>query len=192
MPKREIGLMGYVGEAVVRQWLVRKYPPDQFEIVDQIMPEGVPKQGGPYLDFGVIRDGRVEAVFEVKSQDYIWNSAVNLSLSYLWSHRTTACDFVIQGGRAVAGLPTTEAYLVLLVAPNDKGIDHIDVENIRNVVLFADIWNDLAEEFDQRWISDQFEQDLPKVLSVLRAPRSGKQVTRDFLKLRGMLRALPC
>ena len=36
MPKSEVGLRGYFGEAIVKQWLSIKYP--ECEIVSQIMP----------------------------------------------------------------------------------------------------------------------------------------------------------
>lgn len=64
MPNKGSKIRGYIGESIVRQWLEIKYPEkDGFEIVEEILPSGVPKSGGPYLDFGVIKDGKVVAVF---------------------------------------------------------------------------------------------------------------------------------
>ena len=36
MARREIGLMGYIGEAVIEQWLRVKYQSDDYEAVSQI------------------------------------------------------------------------------------------------------------------------------------------------------------
>ncbi|NOR46622.1 MAG: hypothetical protein GQ533_01035 [Methanosarcinaceae archaeon] len=66
MPKSEVGLRGYIGEAIVKQWLNIKHP--ECRIVSQIMPTEVDGKGGPYLDFGVVRDDDVVIeVYEVKT-----------------------------------------------------------------------------------------------------------------------------
>ena len=57
--------MGYVGEAVVCQWLRHKYPAeDGYEVVSQVRPLGVRATGGSYLDFGVVRGTELIALYE--------------------------------------------------------------------------------------------------------------------------------
>ena len=68
MPKREMGLMGYVGEAVICQWLWQKYPAEEgYKVVHQVKSLGVPATGGPYLDFGVARGTNLVALYEVNT-----------------------------------------------------------------------------------------------------------------------------
>lgn len=189
MPRREIGLMGYVGEAVVAYWLRRHFPSREFEISGQVRPAAVPAKGGPYLDFGVLRNGAVEAVFEVKSQDYIFNGGVNRSLRFLWKHRGEMVEFVFQDGHRAVGHGRTEAYLVLLVPPNEYGIRDIGKENLGNVVLFEDMWGALGgEPVSKSLLAEQLLEDTEKVLAILHSPNQGGSLREEFLRLRGRIR----
>ncbi len=184
MPKREIGLMGYVGEAVVHQWLEQRFPPPEYEIVSQIMPVGVPKQGGPYLDLAVARQGIIGGLYEVKSQDVIWESPVNLALQYIWANRDSTLSYITQDGREFNGSPDSRAHLVLLGAPNKNGIKHIGEQNIADVILFEEIMDDLDATLDTDQVLSQMAEDLLRVVSILRNPTAGRRIKLEFLKRR--------
>ena len=187
MPKREIGLMGYVGEAVVCQWLRWKYAAAEgYTVISQVRPVDMPATGGPYLDFGVARGTDLVALYEVKSQDYILDKSfkLNSSLLYLWDHRGEAMEFASQDGRTFQGLPGTEAYLVLLVGPNDGAIANIGAANLSNIFLFSEIWEELGSGFDREWVMAEIGEDIPKVLDILKQPTQGKLINKRFLKLR--------
>ena len=106
MPKREIDLMGYIGEAVVEQWLRKTYQLPGDSIVFQIMPVGVSRRGGGYLDFGVVRNRFIEAIYEVKSQDYILGRdfPLNAALSYIWNNTGQELEFVTQYGKHIEAM----------------------------------------------------------------------------------------
>ena len=185
MPRREIGLMGYVGEAVVSHWLARRHP--DAEIVSQIRPVDVPAKGGPYLDLAVVANGIVEAIFEVKSQDYIWgkDSEVNTSLDFCWRHRRETIEFTLQDERRFSGTPDTQAYLVLLAPPNPDGIEAIGQENLQNVLLFDDLWRTTdAASLSTNTIVEELREDVAKVLEILRQPTQGSRLRKPFLEAR--------
>ena len=188
MPRREIGLMGYVGEAVVSHWLAVRYPEAEAEIVSQIRPLDVPAKGGPYLDLAVVQNGVVESIFEVKSQDYIWgkDSEVNISLDFIWERRHEAIGFTLQDGRTFNGTPETQAYLVLLAPPNLDGIKAIGAENLQNVLLFDDLWRTTdAASITADKIVGELREDVVKVLEILRQPTQGVRLRKAFLDARG-------
>ena len=190
MPKREIGLMGYVGEAVVCQWLGSKYPPEEgYAVISQLRPVGVPAKGGPYLDFGVVKGGELIVLHEVKSQDYIIDKSfkLNSSLLHVWSHRGEALEFVSQDGRHFQGLPDTAAYLVLLVGPNSGAIAKIGEENLLNIILFSEIWEDEGWELDCNALMAGIKEDIPKVLGILKAPTVGRLINKRFLESKSRL-----
>ena len=162
--------MGYVGEAVVACWLRKRFPEPEYEVVSQIKPTAVPASGGPYLVLGILTGGKVEAVFEVKSQDYIFDGGVNLALAFLWKHRGEAVEFALQDGPTLMGHEGTSAFLVLLVPPNDYGLDAIGKRNLRNVLLFQDIWKDLGKRFSAASLQSELHADVEKVLGILQRP----------------------
>lgn len=182
--------MGYVGEAVVGQWLRHKYPREEgYAVVSQVRPVGVPAKGGPYLDFGVVKGGELIVLYEVKSQDYIIDKSfkLNLSLLHVWSHRGEALEFVSQDGLGFQGLPDTEAYVVLLVGPNEGAIANIGNENLSNIVLFSEIWEDDGWELDPNGLMAEIKEDIPKVISILKAPTQGKIINKRFLESKSRL-----
>ena len=78
-----MGLMGYVGGAVVCQWLRHRCPAeDGYEVVSQVRPLGVRATGGPYLDFGVVKGTELIALYEVKSQDHVLDKSFELNLCW--------------------------------------------------------------------------------------------------------------
>lgn len=180
MPRREMGLMGYVGEAVVAHWLQHMYPSAQ--IISQIIPTGVPKKGGAYLDFGVINNGHVEAVYEVKSQDYIFDKAfaINQALQFMWNNPERILEFQTQEGKMYSGVPSTKAYIILLVGPNETGIQRIGTNNLKNVILFENIWNDIEETNIPEIIMRDIQIDVEKVLAILKSPVNGRRITPLF------------
>jgi hypothetical protein len=179
--------MGYVGEAVVCQWLRHKYPAeDGYEVVSQVKPLGVRAKGGPYLDFGVVKGSNLIALYEVKSQDYILDKSFNLnsSLLYAWSHRGEALEFASQDGRTFRGSTETEAYLVLLVGPNEGAIANIGEANLPNILLFSELWADTGWDVDRDGLLAEIAEDIPKVLGILKSPTQGKLINKRFLAMK--------
>jgi hypothetical protein len=164
MPKREIGIRGYVGELIVEQWLRSKFPSNQgYEIVNQIRPKGVAAKGGPYLDFGVIHRGIVHEIYEVKTQDYNLNK-INEALKHVWGNPIG--PYLIQDKKAeLMGTGGTRARLVLLVKPQKSLTEEIAVDNI---VYFKTILNDsenMQEGVDLKRIKDCFDEDVQKTIN---------------------------
>ena len=184
MANREIGLMGYVGERVVEQWLRTIYP--SAEIVAQIKPSNVAAKGGPYLDFGVVQDGIVTFVYEVKSQDYIpdKNFPINTALEYLWNYPDQVHKFTTQQGSKYQGNENTQGFLILLVAPNDDFMQKIGKENRKKIILFSDIWKEIDGKFCFDKIIDTIRIDIERVLSILHEPKNGRKITQGFIKNR--------
>jgi hypothetical protein len=194
MPRREIGLMGYVGEAVVEQWLKKIHPWNRgFEVVCQIRPVDIPATGGPYIDFGVIKSRYVTHLYEVKSQDYVADKDFrpNPSLRYIWDNRGRRLGFATLDGRQLDGTPKTEAYLILLAGPNRDAIANIGLENVSNILLFSEIWDELGQSFNEMKLLKAIGEDLPKVLEILTRPTQGKRINKRFLDLKARLRPKP-
>jgi len=185
MPKQEIGLMGYIGERVAEQWIRSKYPSSQYEVVKQIMPADIPPKGGPYLDFGVVRKGLVEKIYEVKSQDYIFAGPINVALEYIWKNQDKRLQYVTLEGNKYQSSSALEAYLILLVGPNQYGIEAIGRENLQKVILFQDIWREINGRLDFNFLIENVKGDAQIVIDILQNPRVGKEITRGFLKSRG-------
>jgi hypothetical protein len=182
-----MGLMGYVGEAVVDQWLRKKYPASEgFRIIQQVRPAAIPASGGPYVDFAVVRGNDLIALYEVKSQDYIIDKSFKLndSLLYVWAQSGKELEFGSQVGQRFKGSASTEAYLVLLVGPNKDAIANIGAANLSKIILFSEIWEDLGWELDERQIFDVIGEDVLKVLEILKRPTQGRRVKKAFLQMR--------
>lgn len=182
MPKQEIGLMGYIGERVAEQWIRSKYPSSKYEVVKQIMPVGISTKGGPYLDFGIVRKGLVEKVYEVKSQNYIFAGPINVALKYIWKNHGKRLQYVTQKGDKYQSSPALEACLILLVGPNKYGIEAIGRKNLQKVILFQDIWRKIGEKPDLNFLIENFRKDTKEVIKILKNPSIGNKITRDFLK----------
>ncbi|PKK83919.1 MAG: hypothetical protein CVT49_05705 [candidate division Zixibacteria bacterium HGW-Zixibacteria-1] len=176
MPKQEMGLMGYVGESVVEQWLKKKYSSPKYTIVRQIMPTAVPKTGGPYLDFAIIKnDKTVEAIYEVKSQHFISGATmkINKSLTHCWIKKGRKLRFQTQDGNIYHGRISTNVFLVLLVVPNEGGRSVIGRANLKYILLFEDIWRELGKSFRKTTILKQIKEDASIVIDILKAPHKG-------------------
>jgi hypothetical protein len=189
LPTRITGLKGYVAEAVIEHWLRRRRQPTKCEIVRQIIPTDVDKKGGAFLDFGVIADGLVTEVYEVKGQDYIFgkDSEVNKSLLYLWKTHGQQLEFVTQDRRLLQGTPGTKGFLVLLVPPNKDWVEKIGAANVRFVKLFREIWGDMSSKEDEselvQSILRDVAADITEVLSIFRNPTQGATLLKWFLEL---------
>lgn len=186
MAKREIGLMGYIGEAVVEQWLRWKYPAPEFEVISQIIPADISPTGGGYLDFGVIQNQQVIGVYEVKSQDYILdkNFPINQALLRIWKGEEKPIGYKSQDGAEYFGDEQTMACLVSLVGPNQDFMNKIGHDHLTHIILFQDIWDEFGEVFEIGDILRIFSDDAEKVISMLRNPTQGKKITPEFLKIR--------
>jgi hypothetical protein len=155
-------------------------------VVRQIIPTEISRRGGGYLDFGVIRNGVVEAVYEVKSQDYVLGKdfAINKALLHIWNLGTQSIDFETQEGGKYRSHPNIRAFLVLLVAPNKDGLQKIGMKNLYNIILFQDIWGEFREKCALERAIANVSEDAKKVVEILKHPTAGKLVTRSFLELR--------
>ena len=186
MPKRETGLMGYVGETVVKQWLKLKYSKKQYEIIEQIIPVSISAQGGGYLDFGVrrISDNSIVAVYEVKSQDFILGKdfKLNNALDHLWNSKKVEQEFRDSNKNLYPRAKQIETNLILLVGANEDGRVKIGKENLRNVILFEQIWEEMNNKnhFDREALNRQMEDDTAKVIEILNKPSNGKKITPEF------------
>lgn len=189
MPTRVTGLKGYVAEAVIEYWLRRKYPPPTFQIVRQIIPTDVDRRGGGYLDFGVVEDGIVTEVYEVKGQDYIFtkDSEVNKALLHIWQCRGTRLEFITQDGQTFQA-DEAKGFLVLLAPPNADWIEKVGRGNIQFVKLFRDIWAEVDSRNDESEIVDgimcDIAADIGEVMEILRNPTQGATKLQRFLELR--------
>jgi len=184
MPKSEVGLRGYIGEAIVKQWLSIKYP--ECKIVSQIMPTEVDGKGGPYLDFGVVKDGVVMGVYEVKTQDYILgkNFHINKALTHIWDSDEKNISFKVQNSKEILkGADDINAYLILLVPPNDVGLSEID-NNIQYVKLFCEIFNESAFVVNKEMIYCETKKDIDGNLKILRNPKNGNTLRTHFFEER--------
>lgn len=182
--------MGYIGEAIVEYWLKNvEYPDPAYSIVYQIKPIDYDARGGPYLDFGVIKNGRVHAIYEVKSQDYIPDKSfvLNPALKAIWDHKNDFAGFVNQDGREFKSTSDLEAYLVLLVCPNMDGVKRIGRQNLKQVILFSEVFEDL-EKHDRtdylKCVHGAFDKDVGKVIETLKNPKQGKSKRQEFLRQR--------
>lgn len=189
MPRRISGLMGYVGEVVVEYWLKAKYPEPAYSIVYQIKPIDYRPAGGPYLDFGVIKDGKVSAIYEVKSADYIFDGGINGALDAIWNNTVRDRCYSTQDDpeHHIKAAPDLKAYLVLLVCPNDKGIEEIRQQNLKQVILFSKVFEDLEKQDGAdylKYVHDDFDKHVGEVVKILKKPNQGKRIRPEFLRQR--------
>lgn len=185
MPQRFFALMGFVGERIVRQYLEETYPPDQYEIVEQIIPARVSKKGGGFLDFGVLKNGNVEYVYEVKCQDYILGKdfQINKALLNLWENPHSAETFYMQEeNRECRAINFQRAYLVALVGPNKDFINKHGIHNCANIILFSEVLDKIS--VDVKRLSSELQRDLQLTIGRIQKPLSGKLVNASFIKKR--------
>ena len=57
-------------------------------------------------------------------------------------------------------------------------------ENIGNIILFSEVWQELGHQIDEDDLMGTIEQDVPKVLEILKNPTQGKRINREFFRLR--------
>ena len=181
--------MGYVGEVVVEYWLKVKYPEPAYSIVYQIRPIDYHPAGGPYLDFGVIKDGKVHAIYEVKRADYIFDGGINGALDAIWNNPVRDRCYSTQDDpeHHIKAAPDLNAYLVLLVCPNDKGIEEIRQQNLKQVILFSKVFEDLEKQDGVdylKYVHDDFDKHVGEVVKILKKPNQGKRIRPEFLRQR--------
>ncbi len=189
MPGRAIGLRGYLGELIFQQWLEKKYPRvEGFEIIKEIIPEGIPKKGGGYLDFGVIKENKIIQVYEVKTQDYIFgkDSGINGALEYIWKNKQKELSFVDNQNHLYCTSKGFEAFLVLLVPPNEEGIKNIGEENLKYVILFSEL--EIERYIDIHKLKKVLDTDLESELNSIKNPTQGKRIKSGFFKRRDQIK----
>jgi len=184
MAQRTIGLRGYLGELIVQQWLKKKYPEsDGYKIIKEIIPQEYPKKGGGYLDFGIIIEKEVLRIYEVKTQDYIFDGGINGALKYIWENKKRKLLFIDNQNNLSDSSKDFEAFLILLVPPNEKGIKEIKVENLKNVLLFSDL--KIEQFIDIEKIKKDTNADLESEIKLIENPKQGTLIKKEFLKCRG-------
>lgn len=176
---------GYLGEAIVYQWLKSKWPVEEYNIVKQIYPVGVKTKGGPYLDFGVIKknDNSVRAIYEVKTQDYSINK-FNASLCHCWTKKIDDCIIQNNDNKPKASLDI-EIFCVVLKKPSEKAWENLRIEfksdltteteikrenrlKINNIIYFNEIISKIdnkyylcepRKELDEKEIFEEMEKE---------------------------------
>jgi hypothetical protein len=183
MPKREIGVMGYIGELVVENWLKKKYPEDK--IISQIAVEK--KRGGGHLDFGILsKEKKIKAIYEVKTQDYIAGRdfKLNQGLVELWQGKSSD-KFVSQNDEIFGCDKNFKAFLILLAPPNDIFLKEYP-SHLKDIILFEDIIKEKPIDAQLRQkIIECFNSDMKEVFNILEKPSQGKRLRNAFLKERG-------
>ncbi len=146
----------------------------------------VPKKGGGYLDFGVIKKNIVEAIYEVKSQDYIRDRGfgINKALREVWNNKHHIKSFITQDGEIYNSASQIEGHLILLVGPNNEGVKNLGRKNIKYVHLFSEIFEDLSGYSFHHELHKIFLEDLPKVIKKLKNPDQGRLINSKFINLR--------
>jgi len=149
MVSKGIGLRGYVGEEIIRLWLSRKYGEEN--IVRQVVPEEFPRRGGPYLDFGILRNKVITGVCEVKTQDWdLTESGINKSLKYIWNNPGKSEYFLSQDRQRYKSNKDVSAFLVLLRAPKGELAEKLEGK----FILFEQIFAEISPKEDLRRILD--------------------------------------
>lgn len=187
MPQRQIGIRGYVGEAVVKEWLDKKYSNlEEYKIVSQIMPNGVPKKGGGYLDFAVVKENIVTSIYEVKTQDYILDKTfhINKALLFMWENKGKNLELITQNREKYYSNSDTQSYLIILVPPNYDGINNVGMNNLKNIILFKEIFKELEHSFNKTKIRNELLNDFENEIENLKNPTQGKTLLDDFIKKR--------
>lgn len=182
MPKRFYGLIGYIGERIVRQYLEQKYDSEHFHIVEQVIPLNANRRGGGYLDFGVLRNNNLDWVYEVKCQDYILdeNFKLNPAIEYLWNKQNQSVDFITQDGEQYLTSNFQQAYIIALVGPNKDFIEKHGIHNCSNIILFSEILTEGLPVKDR--ILAEMGTDLDFALEIIKHPTQGKRINAVFIK----------
>lgn len=172
--KKTIGIRGYLGERIVEQWLKQEFKVDNVEIVQQIIHKGYPLDGGPYLDFGVIKNKKVIAVCEVKTQNFQIDK-INKSLCDLARKRRENLKFTIQkkgeeevvqeGGLYSDG--NLKIILVLLKEPSKKVAKQINELGIEEF-YFEKIIKKLGIKFDIEKINGEALKDIKEEINFIK------------------------
>jgi len=196
MPRRDSGLRGYIGERIVEQWLKMKYPDcsikSQIAAVTQDDREKSDNQGGKYLDFGVIKGNEVIGVYEVKTQDYIFDKSFKLNdqLEKIWENQNEITEFYVleekngankqsEKPRYIKSSFSFKCILILLAPPNLKGMKRLG-GNLQNVKLFCEIMEEFGKKIKYGKIMKNIEEDLKAIKKLLYEPSKGKTFIDKF------------
>ena len=164
MALRSFGLRGYIGELLVEYWLKHVYYLNQpgIDVISQVRPARVDPRGGPYLDIGVLQNGKVLSVYEVKTQDYALDKHFNInkSLRHLWDNPDNNETILSQSRLEYSKHPDFKAYLVLLVPPNADGQSTLK-KNVSNILYFSDVISQIPMSDFRRHLTETLTVDAP-------------------------------
>lgn len=143
MVTENIGLRGYLGEKIVEKWLEKKYPDhEHYKIVRQIIPIKKDESrwiGGGHLDFGIIKDNKVKAIYEVKTQEpHI--EEINLAWKYIKENINEKLEFEIQNDKEKRRIPS-DNNLDLKVVLLTKARDNVNLDK-NEIIWFKEIFDD--------------------------------------------------
>ena len=171
MPRREIGIRGYVGELIVEKWLHHRYSSNEYEIKRQIKRQD---SGSSCVDFGVIQKGIMKEIYEVKTQDQRFGEAdvkKSINNAFLKAREKPEGPYIIQdeSGEHINGTKGTKAFLILLLSPNDaflKGIGNdIDIVRFKEIL---DYLKNNEVEVDGGGFIDRFTEDAKKTIEEIK------------------------
>lgn len=188
MPRQEIGIRGYVGERIVEQWLRRRYPPPKYQLVEQVE---FPEVSTSAIDFGILKRGRLEKIYEVKTQAYNFDEGMlNKPLKKIWGNPRRKWKYkYFDGKETQTGTEKIKAYLILLQQPSKNGQNkEIKPENFKRVAFFSDIWDGGKNNPNIRLIVKGFKRHLVSTIKALAKLKNGdKKGKKAFLEMRGKL-----
>lgn len=182
-------LNGYVGESIVDFWLRKRFP--GHELAREVLPIGIPPVGGPTIDFGVLMNDVVEAVYEVKTQDYTFDgkSDPGKGLSFAWSQMGCSPTFKANG-RIVQSSPSMTVKMICLRPPNAAFFAKIGNHHIKDIMLFQEVWADLTLDDVLLAVMERLRNDIGEILRFLSKP-AGSAQAKAFLDLRRSMTETP-
>ncbi len=191
MVRRSIGIRGYLGERIVEYWLEQKYPKEKgYFIIEEVVPQKHLKQGGNYLDFGVVRDDKVVAVYEVKTQDYgLKKHSFNDALIALWNKKNKfekiIRQYIEDEKKEFKLADKFNARLVLLVPPPKATMDNLEKDEWENIMLMEEIFKDLKDKgFQIKNILSKVKEDLEEEQKCIKNPTKNQTLKDKFYTLR--------
>ncbi|GAH20577.1 unnamed protein product [marine sediment metagenome] len=182
MVRQSIGIKGYLGERIVRQWLENIVYKNEkhLKIVEQIVPLELYSPGGAFLDFGIIKNNKVYDIYEVKAQDYLLDrDDFNEPLIKMWKKETDYLDFKIQNNDEIFKSSKSVVPTLILLSPPDGNSIRNKLRDFefQHIIFFSKIFNDFKEsdfEISIDKIFEDMKKDIIFEINELQNPKKGK------------------
>ncbi|NOR46623.1 MAG: hypothetical protein GQ533_01040 [Methanosarcinaceae archaeon] len=109
-------------------------------------------------------------------------------MTHIWDSNGKNIEFKVQDDKEILkGVDGINAYLILLVPPNDDGLNKLG-DNIQNVKLFCEIFNDHINDstfiVNKELIYNETKKDIDGNLNSLKNPKNGKTLITHFFEER--------